>query len=102
MPEWGDFGREKSPFSRPLRGAPFVVEGMEGSTTDRQRTTIPCPQCAVALPLDQGIGPASSRRWTCTRCGARFDAEGRPLPPLPADENGRDVTNQVIFGARVR
>ena len=75
---------------------------MEGSTTDRRRTTIPCPECAVALPVDQGIGPASSRRWTCTRCGARFDAEGRPLPPLPVDENGRDITNQVIFGARVR
>lgn len=24
------------------------------------------------------------------------------MPPPPADESGRDVTNQVIFGARVR
>ena len=75
---------------------------MECSATNRQRATIPCPRCGVALPVDQGVGHASSRRWTCTRCGARFDAEGRPLAPLPSDENGRDVTNQVIFGARVR
>ena len=75
---------------------------MHGSTADRQQGTITCPRCAAALPLDQGVGPASKRRWTCTRCGARFDAQRRPLAPLPSDESGRDITNQVIFGARVR
>lgn len=32
----------------------------------------------------------------------RFDAEGRELEPAAGMDSGRDVTNQVIFGARVR
>jgi DNA-binding XRE family transcriptional regulator/ribosomal protein S27AE len=75
---------------------------VEASNVVERTTTIGCPRCGVALPLDQGVGPAARRRWTCTRCGLRFDAERRELEPGIAVDNGRDVTNQVIFGARVR
>lgn len=61
-----------------------------------------CPRCGGSLPADQGVGTKDNRRWTCTRCGHRFDGQGRTLGPPASVEEGRDVTNQVIFGARVR